>query len=258
MKVLLGIPFRESDGSRLAPFVKLLSVTPNNYDFSNVVIGDSGDFPFNRARSRNLIFQYAVDEGYDVVVCNDADSICQEEALRESIEDASLNEKINFPFNIVYELVPKGLNKIGLINWEQLKHSAFSKCYSEGGIWVATPDTWFAAGGMDPRFEAWGPEDRAFRSACRAILGNPVFHEGGLFCLHHSAERNWGPGVQLMMRYESNIENADGIQEIIYERSPYVNDYRTVSFEAEVSGPVIRSIPKHMLPTRYSTIDSGF
>lgn len=232
MKVMLGFPWRPTD-DRLEAYRVTTEVVPKLYPFDAVFTVDSGHTTFNRPQSRNLIFDVAEANGADVVVCCDADSVPQEEPLREAI-NSSLDGKMHFPFHEAWYLSEKGMVRVKLgATSEQIRSRIFDKCPSEGGIWVCTPETWRRAGGQDPELANWGCDDRAFLASSRTLVGMPIKHHGFLYCLPHirpSDKEIWVPEeVQLLVEYESQYMNPEGMKEVISRRAPTAHPEPTIT-----------------------------
>lgn len=216
MKVLLAFPFRDSDGSRIEAFVRTRECLEGMYEWDDIREFDSGHEPFSRAATRNMAMQYGLDNDYDVVVCCDADSVPEPEPLRDAINGAS-DGLIHYPFTTVYELIPKASLQVGVQPPSILQNRAISKCESEGGVWVCRPDTWFLAGGQDERFTGWGCEDRAFISASKTLIGDPVKHPGALFCMYHTRPQDYWltEDVLLLIQYNDAFKDVERMREII-------------------------------------------
>lgn len=254
MRTLLAIPFRDTDGTRLEPFIKTVELLLNFYDWTEVVAVDSGHPKFNRAATRNLAFQYGRDYDYDVVVCNDADTIGQSEGYHKAIDAAATNGLINYPFTVVFELIPKAIATVGTQPASILRNRAFSKCFSEGGVYVATPESFAGAGWQDPRFTGWGCEDRAFISSNKTLLGLPLKQPEDLFCLYHTRDEDvWlQSDVDLLFRYDNAFGNETEMRALTEERLDDCETYYlgALPWETQECGPTVRVIPRD-LPARH-------
>lgn len=212
------------------------------YEWECVVEVDSGHERFNRAATRNLAVKWATINGFDIVVLNDADSVPEVGGMVAAINGAALDDLIHFPFNRVYELVPKATNFVGIQSPAILMNRAYAKCESEGGIWVMKPRVWQKAGYQDERFGGWGCEDRAFIAANHTLVGKPVKHDGSLFCMYHDRTSNesesWLPEeVELLIRYNDAYLNPEEMENIINERLNYLG---AVAGTTEERSPTVR------------------
>lgn len=244
MRAVLVFPFRDdSVGSREQAFNKTVSLLRVMYDWCAILTVDSGHSRFNRAATRNLGVQEAIKRGADVVVLCDADSIPERIPLVEAIHAAS-DDRFHYPFDQVWAMSPKITPTIGKKNLRQLENRAISRSgRSEGGIWVFKPEIWTKIGGQDPRLAGWGCEDRSFLSVTHTLVGEPVFHEGVLLCLHHGriAEETWLPGdVELMIRYQAALGDPKTTREIIDER---LDSFGSLDGSTKERGPVVRVLP---------------
>lgn len=224
MQVVLAYPFRPDGHERAWNFEHVRRCVDTYYDWNYIIQVDSGHKKFNRAATRNLAVNEADKLGADVVVICDADSVPENQPLNDAILGAFQDDKIHYPFDTVYEMIPKATQQIGRQNIEQLKQRAFGKCESEGGIWVTKPSTWRRAGGQDSRFAGWGCEDRAFLAANRTLVGMPVKHPGALFCMYHNRDQNnedaWDPGeVAILIKYQEAYQNPIDMLKVIYDRA---------------------------------------
>lgn len=82
--------------------------------------------------------------------------------------------------------------------------------WSCGGIYVATPEAWWGAGGQDERFIGWAPEDFAFAIAHRTMTGRDLLRvDGTIYSISHPAN----PGKERRNRPHPLFEqykNGDG------------------------------------------------
>lgn len=247
MKVVLAIPFRDdAEYTRSPAFQVVRDQVSKLTDFWKVITVDSGHEPFNRAATRNMAVRQAEAAGADVVVLCDADSIPQRDPLRQAIIDASTDGLIHYPFNEVWEMVPKAIHLIRVgRNLNQLRNRAYNRYGpSQGGCWVVSPATWWSAGGQEERFSGWGCEDRAMIAAANTLVGRSVQHEGVLMCLYHHRPpiaHQWIPqDVQLLTRYESSIDDPEMMKEILNERA---YDFGPVPRKAQVREEVGPGFP---------------
>lgn len=223
MKVCLAYPFRPDGHERAWNFGHVRRCVDTYYPWDTIIQVDSGHEKFNRAATRNLAVTHSQSIGADVVVICDADSVPEQQPLEDAINGAFQDGRIHYPFDTVYELVPKATQQVGHQNIEQLKQRAFGKCASEGGIWVTKPSTWWKVGGQDVRFAGWGCEDRAFLAANRTLVGDPVKHPGALLCMYHNRDQNnedaWDPEeVAILIKYQDAYQNPIEMLKVIYDR----------------------------------------
>lgn len=223
MKVHLAIPWRPTE-DRLESFKVTLERVRRYYDYDALYTVDSGHTNFNRAASRNLAVEVAQEAGADIVVLNDADSVPEHNTtVVEAIEAAYADGLMHFPFSEVWYIDYKGLVRVQQGHGQhQIQSRIWDKCESEGGIWICKPETWWKAGGQDPRLNGWGCDDRSFLAASRTLVGPPQKHDGVLFCLPHyrpTGEEIWIPEeVQLLIEYQSAYLQPEEMQRIIYSR----------------------------------------
>lgn len=96
--------------------------------------------------------------------------------------------------------------------------------WSVSGMFVTTPETWWAVGGQDERFTRWSPEDFAFTMAHTAILGEPLRRvEGTVVAYAHDSN----PGKDdpepdaatkaLFERYKDAAADRDAMIDLVNE-----------------------------------------
>lgn len=217
---MLAIPFRGNGGERERILGKTLELLRNLYNWEHVELFDTSHQTFNRAAARNRGVFAAEQYGCDVVVICDADSIPEREPLGAAIHSAN-DGIIHFPFTSVVEYPADRLGELD--STLSAARSIGGGWYpSQGGCWVATPEAWWGAGGMDERIIHWGPEDRAFLAAYRTLLGDSVRHEGMLVCISHGDRiKRFDPAdVRIMEQYERALGNRDEMLGVIASRGP--------------------------------------
>lgn len=184
---------------------------------------DSGHTPFSRAGSRNEGVRLAQIAGADIVVICDADTLPEAEPLHAAIE-AATDGVLHLPYTWY-----RGLSETGTTQY--LAGRPATNCLTDlehqwatGGVLVVQPEAWWAAGGMDERFVAYGFEDAAYRIAADALLGPTVRHHGTITHLWHPSEVGHGSpqhvaNGQLCQRYVDATGNPDVIRALLAERA---------------------------------------
>lgn len=179
---------------------------------------DSGHKEFNRAAARNAGVLACGDA--DVLVVCDADFLPPLDAVLAACKGALEDGRLHQPFTEALYLTEA--ETASYLAHEGLP--ARSGADLTGGCFVMTPEAWFAAGGMDERFEGWGGEDDAFRIAAETLLGPRVHHEGVMPHLWHPSAAAFGTeahrgNLELLQRYVAASGNPYMIRQIINERS---------------------------------------
>lgn len=184
---------------------------------------DSGHTPFSRAGSRNEGVRQAQAAGADVVVICDADTLPEPDPLHAAI-DAATDGVLHLPYTWYRGLSETGTTQY-LTGWASadcltdLEHE-----WATGGVLVVQPASWWAAGGMDERFQGYGFEDVAFRLAADALLGPTLKHPGTITHLWHPPEVGHGSpqhvaNGQLCQRYVDATGKPDAIRGLLVERA---------------------------------------
>lgn len=170
---------------------------------------DSGHTPFNRAASRNLAVRAAEQDGACRLVITDADTIPEFDPLKRAW-DAADDSAVRLPYDRC-----RVLDRAGMVLGE------FG--FTCGGVYVTTPNAWWAIGGQDERFDKWGPEDMAFSLAHRTLTGQDLArHNGVLYSLAHDRDTNAhtdseaDPIVALYRRYEHANGDVDLMRELCF------------------------------------------
>jgi len=203
--VVVGFPWRETP-DRVPAFRVVFAWYRHHLPGARMVCCDSGHDPFNRAASRNMVVDRAVELGAAVVVISDADTVPSPAGLSSAIA-AARNGGMHYPFDrYLYagtDLEPGG---------------------NTGGIYVCRPDVWHAAGGMDERFTGWGGEDDQLHAAVECLVGPPTCHPGIAVSLWHDpacrdiGSARWQPNSELAQRYHRARRDPAAMRALIAER----------------------------------------
>lgn len=211
------LPWRPQP-SRLAAFAVVEGWYRTHLPEAEVRTVDSDDEVFNLARCRNLGVASVADP-HSVVVIGDADTIPQDAALREAIAAARDTRAVQLPYDDYRWLGAAGTAELadGTAE-EECTHVVVRGACS--GVYVTTPETWWAHGGQDEEFRGWGFEDAAWYLAHETLLGRPPQrHRGSVFALHHVAESREGPqydaNAALMERYREASRSAEAMRQLV-------------------------------------------
>ncbi len=183
---------------------------------------DTDHDPFCLAGCRNKGVRLAEEAGADVVVLGDADTLPEQAPLLAAIEGATRDGLVHLPYTEYRSLGGRGTKQYRVgVPLADCDHFTIEGACS--GILVATPASWWAAGGQDERFLGWGAEDAAFWSAHVALLGaDPVRHEGRVYSLTHESAPKEGPhytaNFALCYRYHRAQGDPEAMRALIAER----------------------------------------
>lgn len=164
---------------------------------------DSGHPRFNRAATRNLAVREAAAAGADVVILADADCLMEPAAVLAAVSAAD-DAAVRQPFTLTRCVDAQGRT---LVEFD----------WGCGLCWVTTPTAWWAAGGMDERFDRWAPEDMALRIAHEALLGPMGRHPGVGVGLNHAPDPDRvteDPADPMLILYRA-YQAAEGDQDAI-------------------------------------------
>lgn len=223
-RVLVAIPWRSQPDrvyahdltvqrySELLPDARILSL-------------DTIHETFCLAACRNMGVRLAEEDGYDVVVLGDADTLPEQEPLLVAIEAAQTSGLVHLPYTEYRSLSATGTGQHRAGKpIEDCDHVTIP--FATSGVYVTTPETWWACGGQDERYLGWGPEDFSWLIAHRTLLGHdPVRHEGRVYALGHDSPPKTGPAyedaVELYQRYLEAGDSGDieAVRALVNERS---------------------------------------
>lgn len=220
MSVLVGIPWRAQPHRVYAH-----DLTVQRYEDllpdATIVDVDTDHEPFCLAGCRNKAVRIADDRGADIVVLADADTLPEAKPLREAIDQARYSRFVHLPYTEYRSLRADGTkhHRQG-VALEDCAHMVVGGACS--GVYVTTPKTWWSHGGQDERFRGWAPEDAAWMSAHKTLLGaEPVRHDGRVYALHHESPVKSGPhyeaGYALIYRYHQAEGDPEAMRALVTE-----------------------------------------
>lgn len=162
--------------------------------------------PFHRTEARNHAVAKAhrapgINAGTNfVVIVADADTIPQEDQVRQAVLLAHDHDHVVYPFDRYVFLPQEAAEDTRYYEHEPL----WIKENLVGGIQVVRRDTYWALGGMDERFERrWGYEDNAFFAVANT-LGTVTRLPGVIYGFDHAVEDAGREGDELNPNYWRN------------------------------------------------------
>lgn len=208
-KVLVAIPWRPQP-HRLYAFDKVYDWYKTLFPHSVVVPIDTGHEPFCLAACRNRGVQFAEDTDAGVVILADADTLPEPDPLYAAVEACTTSGLVHLPYTEYRSLRQDGTD-------QYLTGTPLPDCnhltvpYATSGVYVTTPQAWWASGGQDEMFLGWAPEDMAWLISHRLLLGaEPVRHEGRVYALHHDSPPKTGTAYDAAVkRYQRYLEAGD-------------------------------------------------
>lgn len=225
-QVLVGIPWRPQP-HRVYAHDLTVQRYRNLIPDADIVDVDTDHDPFCLAACRNKAVRIAEEQGADVVVLADADTLPEQGPLLAAIEQARYSRFVHLPYNEYRSLRVDGTKHYQHgVPLEDCSHLVVEGACS--GVYVTTPATWWSHGGQDERFRGWSPEDAAWMCAHKTLLGaEPVRHEGRVYALHHNSPPKTGPayedGFALVYRYHQAQGDHDAMRALLEEAtSPQV------------------------------------
>lgn len=153
--VALCIPWRSTPDR-----AELFTVVQRAYAGSRwpLFTADSEGPVFSRARAINRAVVRAFEAGHEVVIINDADTLCDRQSLRSAIWRTKQDKKSRLPYDR-YILMGEGHTGLFMNSGEVTGPVYEGAC---SGVLVVHRDTWDELGGFDERYVGWGAEDVEF------------------------------------------------------------------------------------------------
>lgn len=179
------IPWRP-EPSRIAAHDRVLAWWLD-HGYTVVHVDSDPHADFNLSQARNNGVRVVEEAGCGVVIVADADTIPQQDVIREAIRRAREGAVVVYPFSHYRYVTESPLSEKPFLDMEFEKEMR----RSVGGMIVVTPETYWLVGGFDERFRQWGYEDTAFRIAAET-LASVARITGTVFAFAHPAERIMG------------------------------------------------------------------
>jgi hypothetical protein len=215
--VVVAVPWRPTP-DRLTAFMYVRDWYAEQFPDWIFGTADSGAEQFNRAASRNACVRMAENACADVVVLNDADTIPVKGAVAAAVYGAADDGRLHFGLDTMLYLTPEEQEA-----WERGEQPTREALPHDSSVIAIRPASYWQAGGQDERFTGYGGEDGAFTSACTAILGPPVWHQGMALSLYHDpsvrdiGSERWKPNSALAKRYGQARNNINRMRRILAE-----------------------------------------
>lgn len=168
MSIAVIIPFTSDDGHRNAAalIVKAFWHTefptvPNHRQEVQIILAPDTQQPFSRAQAIN---DAAASTTADILVINDADSLCEPEAVQRAVLQATLDPGLVRAYTHYKRLTKEATEALtpstyldawqGPFDWEM------ENAHAHGCVAVRR-ECFEQVGGYDPKFRGWGYEDLA-------------------------------------------------------------------------------------------------
>lgn len=161
MKTAVIIPFCSDDPHRLAAFLIVLAFYKTEFPEWEIIAGGDDTKPFSRAASINMA---AEQTAADIIVINDADSLCESQRIAESVESALTRPGLVRAYTSYRRLSREASEVLtpatyldawqGPFDWEM------ENAHAHGCIAVQR-ECFNQVGGYDEKFRGWGYEDLA-------------------------------------------------------------------------------------------------
>lgn len=231
IKLLIVVPWRPQP-HRIELFEIIINWYKIHFPGIEIYLSDRPGKYWNAAGSRNDGVKRAQELAVDVVIINDADTIPEFNPLIEAIQQCLKDNMVHNPYRYC-KIYTKEHTRIFI---ERLKNNDFKMLedlyttnisnYSNGGVYVCTPDAWWSIGGQDEKFVQWGWEDSAFEIAHEVIKGVKLIkHDGTICSLGHKEQfhdegyyNNYTRNTNLHNRYIKTT-NAEDMLNLVKEKT---------------------------------------
>ena len=222
LKVAVVIPWRFQPDRRWG-LRQVLNFYHDKFPQYHVYTSDSFDPLFNLAAARNIGVKELQDD-YDVIVINDADTIPQEVSLLIAVVQCTQQPGTVLPYTEYRSLQRAGTNQYAS-GTPIHQCNYFPVVNACSGVYVQTPSSWLAHHGQDPRFRGWGYEDAAWEASHISIHGQlPARVDGSVYSFHHDSQRKQGKQFELnaalCYRYQQAQGDAEATRAIFNELTP--------------------------------------
>jgi glycosyltransferase involved in cell wall biosynthesis len=215
MKIGIVIPWRPQP-SRIKPFEAVVDWYKNNLPEAKIYLADRQGPTWNAAASRNDGMKAAEADGCDIVIFNDADTIPEIQALKDTMAIAINDDVLHNPWDVFHHLEGPGTDEFFAgkpVEECSFRPSTWLFC----GVIVCTPKAWWKIGGMDEKFKKWGAEDDCMAIAHKVINGiDLVKHPGKAYSLGHELQKkepdfdiHYNNNVKLMNQYKQITDPAE-------------------------------------------------
>jgi hypothetical protein len=167
-KVAFVIPLRLND-LREPPFRYLENWLKTEFVDIPKYISDSVGERFNVSEARNRGCLQAINDGVDILIVLDADTLPTKESIEKAVRLAEGGELI---MSGGYVILTEN-ETVDILKGEEWPTSFEEKIFQNtpGGLWVMTAEVFRTINGWDERFVGWGYEDTALLVAYRKIYG---------------------------------------------------------------------------------------
>lgn len=220
------IPWRAQESRKYA-FRLVTEWYEKNLPQATILAVDDGREPFCLSGSRNLGVRQAEENGADVVILNDADTIPQIEPLMIAIEKAVREDRVILPYTEYRSLQEFGTRQ-HLDGMELSECQCFIVKGACSGVYVFSPKTWWSHYGQDERFRGWGFEDASWFAAHTTLIGRePKRIHGQVYAFTHKSASKEGPDYerngQLCYHYLQAQGDVEKMREIA-SRGLFIDD----------------------------------
>lgn len=180
-KVSILIPFYESDEWRGKALEYVKRWWKENFPESQGIVGRAD--PFTKGAAAH---EAASRASGDIFIIADADCFMFDPYDVYSVVELIAKGEYHWsmPHNFVHRTTKEATEEIyatGKVNIHDVQYPVYGGCEG-GGMTILTREAWNTVEGIDPHFQGWGGEDRAFGFALQALV--PGRHKGNGRLVH--------------------------------------------------------------------------
>lgn len=187
LKVGVAVPWRPQ-ASRITASRVFLNFYQNYFPEFNFYFADADTEQWSAGQARNKSTQLAIDDGCNVIVSADADSIPNKQALRAAINRAYETDRIVQPFYRRFDMDQETTEQYmrRSVSKKEIRGKAKFSWHHPGVLLVLTPKVFEDLNGWDERFFGCSGEDVALEFAHKAIYGTEYFRvDSDVYSLWH-------------------------------------------------------------------------
>lgn len=167
------VPWREQK-SRLNQFNKMLMHYDDFLKDKEVFYADYPSEIFSRSHSINLGMKYFFDKNFDIVIVNDADTLCNIDSINKSIIKSYELQRALLPYDS-YIMRSSG----GGIEHTLHPSSSIDQLWPCSGTNIIPRQVYMDIGGFDENLVGWGPEDQEYHYRYFLHYGEKYLFESG-------------------------------------------------------------------------------
>ena len=198
------VPWRTAEG-REKSFELAQKYNAETFSDFKFYFSDSVGEKFNVSEARNRGCIQAIEDGYNLLVVLDADTVFERDAVVDALKVVTESGGVCYPYTLSIETNQQLSERIdsGELTLEDLSWHMDATEMHVGSGWVMSSETFWEMNGWDENFKGWGWEDAAFQLAYETKFDRIMSRsEGTCYRFWHPVRDTYSFGENLY-RYES-------------------------------------------------------